>query len=156
MSILGRRERAMQRRLHFFDYAVHRDAQPLRTPGGVKKGATNKISNKTQERAKTIFTGADLYVFRYVYKDSGDEDGNVSSSWELRNSKPCAHCTQLIKMAGIRYVYYSDVDVGDGEKEDSSPGIPRIVKIKAKNLFNDHLTYGRRRAAAALAAGQNP
>jgi tRNA(Arg) A34 adenosine deaminase TadA len=40
--------------------------------------------------------GADIYVFR-EYKN-----GNVA------NSKPCPYCTELIKRAGIKRVYYTD------------------------------------------------
>lgn len=83
----------------------------------------------------------DLYVFRYEYK-SADRNSKASSpdvdrktpdvDWELRNSKPCAYCVQIIKSVGIRYVYYSD---GEGN----------IVKIRAKDLNSDHITYGRRK-----------
>jgi hypothetical protein len=98
----------------------------------LKKDVVYKIANiKINQRAQQRYSGMDLYVFRYEYKEDG--------SWELRNSKPCAHCVSIIKAVGIRYVYYS-------ESECNSDGthMPKIIKIRAKDLFNDHLSFGRR------------
>jgi pyrimidine deaminase RibD-like protein len=64
---------------------------------------------------------ADLYVFRF-------DDG------EIKNSKPCADCTKLIKKSGIRRVYYTYVD------EQQGPG---IVIAKAQSLKSDYVTRGR-------------
>jgi tRNA(Arg) A34 adenosine deaminase TadA len=97
----------------------------------MKKDLVYKVSDKIQKRVRDAYSGADLYVFRYEYKKDG--------SWELRNSKPCAHCTEIIKMSGIRYVYYSEKE---GFSDDLS--ITRIVKIHSKYLQTDHFTYGRR------------
>ena len=73
----------------------------------------------------------DLYVFRYEYKEDG--------SWEIRNSKPCAHCINIIKNAGIRHVYYSE-----SECQPDGTHVPKIVKIRARDLENDHVSFGRR------------
>lgn len=54
--------------------------------------------------------------------------------WVLRNSKPCADCTLLIKKSKIKKVYYSFHD-------DRGSG---IVKIKACDLESDHVSFGRR------------
>lgn len=110
------------------------DTRP--TPGGGKKAAIYKVAtDRVCQRAHSAYSGMDLYVFRYEYKadhKSSNVDHKSSNvDWELRNSKPCAHCVQIIKSVGIRYVYYSDGEGG-------------IVKIRAKDLKSDHITYGRR------------
>lgn len=112
------------------------------TPGGEKKAAIYKVStDKVCQRAHSAYSGMDLYVFRYEYKrndsdaspDVNQKSPNVDDvDWSLRNSKPCAHCVQIIKSVGIRYVYYSDEN-------------NKIVKVKAKDLASDHITYGRRK-----------
>ena len=111
-----------------------RFSMPARLVGLVgygKKTGVYKIADKVMQRARRIYSGMDLYVFRYEFKEDG--------SWELRNSKPCAHCVEIIKTIGIRYVYYSEIEcLSDGTQ------IPRITKIRARDLVNDHMSFGRR------------
>lgn len=61
-------------------------------------------------------------MFRYKLLDE---------EWVLRDSKPCADCTRLIKQAKIKKVYYSSHDGS-------------IIKIKASELESDHVSFGRR------------
>lgn len=104
-------------------------ACPIEHIGYVKK-SVYKIANKISQRARAIYSGMDLFVFRYEYLPDG--------TWELRNSKPCADCTNIIKTVGIRNVYYSETELVDGVH------IPKIVKVKAKDLESEHKSYGRR------------
>jgi len=68
------------------------------------------------------FKNATLVVVRYT------KDG------KLANSYPCNHCINLIKMCGIKTVYYS-IEDNNGS----------LVKIKTKNLEMIHISSGMRR-----------
>lgn len=50
----------------------------------------------------------------------------------LRNSRPCYHCVENLKMFGIRNIYYSN-DEGC------------IVKERVDSLTDNHITDGQRR-----------
>ena len=81
----------------------------------------NNNNNNNQNRKR-----ADLYVFRFK---------KIKDEWVLRNSKPCADCTLLIKRAGIRRVYYSF-------HTDQESG---VVKTKATELESDYVSHGRKK-----------
>lgn len=78
------------------------------------------------------YEGADLYVFRYRQIADG--------TWALGNSKPCMHCTALIKTAKIKNVYYSYSNyLGNNQYECG------IMKERVRDLETDHISFGRLR-----------
>lgn len=90
----------------------------LRNP---KQEPKKDQKTKSYKNHNEFYAGADLYVFRFK---------QIDGEWVLRNSKPCADCTLLIKQSGIKKVYYSTHD--------------GVVKIKACDLESDHISFGRR------------
>jgi hypothetical protein len=73
-----------------------------------------KISKKDSRTLKKKFSQIDLLVIKH-------------SSDKLGMSKPCAHCTDIIKKIGIRSIYYSNAQ-GD------------IINVRVRDLSSEHLT----------------
>jgi deoxycytidylate deaminase len=92
----------------------------------LKPQKENDMQPKLYNNHNEFYAGADLYVFRFKQTESGE--------WEIRNSKPCADCAQLIKKSRIRKVYYSTYDHrGKG-----------VEMVKATHLRSNHISFGRR------------
>ncbi len=72
------------------------------------------------------YDGADLYVFRYQL---------IEDEWVIKGSKPCAHCTKLIKKSGIKKVFYSD-------SKENQMG---VISVTAKKLENNYVTSGSKK-----------
>jgi deoxycytidylate deaminase len=83
------------------------------------------------KKAIAPYKGHDLYVFRFRPMADG--------TWLPCNSQPCRNCTEKIKKAGIKNVYYSESIVNP----DGSYGF-KIVKVKAKDLKTEHVSFGNR------------
>lgn len=88
-------------------------------------------TNGVKKKGIAPYEGADIYVFRYRQLQDG--------SWVLGNSKPCMHCTSLIKKAKIKNVYYSYNNYIDGQYECG------IMKERARDLETDHISFGRKK-----------
>jgi len=86
---------------------------------------------KVGKKAIAPYKGHDLYVFRFRKLADG--------TWMPCNSAPCYHCTEKIKKAGIKNVYYSETVIN----EDGTYGY-KIVKVKAKDLYTEHVSFGNR------------
>jgi len=74
----------------------------------------SKQATKKEQSLKRMFGKLDIVVIRY-------------SGGQLRESKPCMHCTNYMKQIGIRAVYYSN-----------AAGV--MVKEKIKTLFTTHVS----------------
>lgn len=70
-----------------------------RFPNGTSwEGHAETICLKKAEKRFNNIIGADLYVMRFR------KNGSIGCS------KPCSHCQEAIRTAGIRRVYYTDAN----------------------------------------------
>ncbi len=83
----------------------------------LKEYYKNIRGNARRKNKYMLRSKIDIYVVR------------VNRLGELMNSKPCYHCTRMLKMLGIRRVYYSD---NNGN----------IVCERVSELSNTHITGG--------------
>jgi sulfur relay (sulfurtransferase) DsrF/TusC family protein len=96
----------------------------LRVVGGMRS-IVFYVNQNIVKKYRALQKKMDMYVIRVNKKD------------ELVNSKPCKSCIEVMRMFGIKNIYYS-TEKGDLKKE------------KTTNIETDHLSIAHKNLSKAL------